>query len=134
MATDRKNEPKLAEAAAKTTAALENLRSRLSRSGSLEAAVIGEQERPDELDRELEQYFAAETIASSNRSTAAGTSAEIPISHDIRAEVIEGVVAKILSSWGAPNGEIPPSIKSEVIGRLVDHVLAELLKKGASPR
>jgi hypothetical protein len=134
MATDRKNEPKLAEAAAKTTAALENLRSRLNRSGSLEAAEIGDLERPDELEGELEEYFAAERIASSNRSTTPGTSAETSLPREIRAEVIDGVVAKILSSWGALNGEIPPSIKSEVIGRLVDHVLAELLKKGATPR
>jgi hypothetical protein len=47
--------------------------------------------------------------------------------------VIDGVVGKILRSWGAPNGEIPASIKSEVIARLVEHVLAELLKKGANP-
>ena len=136
MAADRKNEPNLAEAAAKTTAVLENLRSRLNRSATGELPGIGAQEKVDELDRELEQYFATETLASppSNRTIPASTSAEISIPSEIRAEVIEGVVAKILGSWAAPNGEIPASIKNEVIGRLVEHVLGELFKKGADPR
>jgi hypothetical protein len=43
------------------------------------------------------------------------------------------VVDRILRSWGASNGEIPASIKGEVVARLVEHVLGELLKKGANP-
>ena len=82
MAADRKNEPKLADVAAKTTAALENLRSRLNRSGALEAAEIGDQERPDDLEGELEKYFAAERIATPppKRSIPVSTSAEIMVS------------------------------------------------------
>ena len=138
MATDRKMEPKLAEAAAKTTAVLETLRSRLNREASAQEPPVMEAQRaPDELDRELEQYFAHGTAPSSSKEqqpAPAGDSAEVRIPSEIRAEVIDGVVGRILRSWGAPNGEIPASIKNEVISRLVDHVLGELSKKGANPR
>jgi hypothetical protein len=90
---------------------------------------VESQEGPDELDRQLEQYFAARPA---QPVTTNGT-AEVRIPSEIRAQVIDGVVDRILRSWGAPNGEIPASIKSEVIARLVEHVLGELLKKGANP-
>jgi hypothetical protein len=137
MATERKMEPKLAEAAAKTTAVLETLRSRLSRETTVQQpAVVAPPEDLDELDRELAQYFAAGSLASSptEQPKPASGDAEIRIPLEIRAQVIDGVVDKILRSWGAPNGEIPAGIKSEVVGRLVEHVLGELLKKGARPR
>lgn len=122
MATERKTEPKLAEAAAKTTAVLETLRSRLNRETAAQERPAAEPpEVPDELGCQLEQYFAAKPL-------------EVPIPSDIRSQVIDGVVDKILRSWGERDGEIPASIKSEVIARLVEHVLAELLKKGAGPR
>ena len=131
MAIDRKIEPKLAEAAAKTTAVLETLRSRLNREAAPpEPPAMEPPEVPDELGRQLEQYFAATPVEASQ----ANGSAEVPIPSEIRAQVIEGVVERILRSWGAPNGEIPASIKSEVIARLVEHVLGELLKKGANSR
>jgi hypothetical protein len=135
MATDRKTEPKLAEAAAKTTAVLETLRSRLNREATpQEPAAMGPPEVPDELGRQLEQYFAAGTVTPSaeERRTPANGSAEIRIPDEIRAQVIEGVVDRILGTWSGPEGEIPASIKSEVIARLVEHVLGELLKKGAN--
>ena len=131
MATDRKTEPKLAEATAKTAAVLESLRSRLNRETTPpEPPIVESQEGSDELDRQLEQYFAARPAQA---VTTNGT-AEVRIPSEIRAEVIDGVVDRILRSWGAPNGEIPASIKSEVIARLVEHVLGELLKKGANSR
>jgi hypothetical protein len=137
MATDHKNEPKLAEAAAKTTAVLENLRSRLNREAPPQEAPMAERpEGLDDLDRQLEQYFAAGTFISSptEQPIPASGSAEVRIPSEIRVQVIDGVVDRILRSWGEPTGEIPAGIKSEVIARLVEHVLGELLKKGASPR
>jgi len=131
MAADRKTELKLAEAAAKTTAVLETLRSRLSREAVPTEPGLRESpapEVPDELGQQLEQYFAAGLTATSTENHA--NSARIP--DEIRAQVIDGVVDRILRSWGAPNGQIPASIKSEVIARLVEHVLAELLRKGAT--
>jgi len=137
MATDRKMEPKLAEAAAKTTAVLETLRSRLNReTAPQEPTMMEPPQVPDELDRQLEQYFASGALTPSAREQPkpASVSAEVRIPGEIRAQVIEGVVDRILRSWGAPDGEIPASIKSEVIARLVEHVLGELLKKGANQR
>jgi hypothetical protein len=134
MAIERKTEPRLAEAAARTAAVLESLRSRLNREViPLPTAVVQlpePPESPDELSRELEQYFAAmpRDLKPVNGSGA------VRIPEEIRAQVIDGVVDRILRSWGAPNGEIPANIKSEVIARLVEHVLGELLKKGANLR
>ena len=135
MATERKTEPKLAEAAAKTTAVLETLRSRLSREAAPQEPATGVQEASDELDRELEQYFAAGTLTSSRKeqTTPVSQSAEIQIPSEIRGQVIDGVVDRILRYWGALDSEIPASIKSEVIARLVEHVLGEFLKTGANP-
>jgi hypothetical protein len=131
MATERKVEPKLAEAAAKTTAVLETLRSRLNREPAAQEHALTEPPPvPDELGRQLEQYFAA----TPQEPAPANGAAEVRIPSEIRSQVIDGVVDRILRSWGAPNGEIPASIKSEVIARLVEHVLSELLKKGANSR
>jgi len=131
MATDRKTEPKLAEATAKTAAVLESLRSRLNRETTPQETPVQEPpDVPDELGRQLEQYFAA----TPRGPEPANGSAEVRIPGEIRAQVIDGVVDRILRSWGAPEGEIPASIKSEVIARLVEHVLGELLKKGANSR
>src|SRR4051812_33784726 len=136
MAADRKTEPKLAEVAAKTTAALETLRSRLKREASpQESPAIEAPEVLDELGWQLEQYFASETVAPSTaRRASSNGSAEIRISHEIRDQVIAGVVDRILRSWDAPEGGVPASIKSEVIARVVEQVLAELLKNNSNPR
>src|SRR5579863_2872004 len=130
MATDRKIEPKLAEAAAKTTAVLETLRSRLNRETAAPAPTVADADASDELGRELERYFAATPAA----PQPANGSATVRIPDEIRAQVIDGVVDRILRCWGEPNGEMPASIQSEVIARLVEHVLGELLKKGTHPR
>lgn len=137
MATERKTEPKLAEAAAKTTAALETLRSRLNKEAPVqEQGSPAPPELPDELGAQLEQYFAATSNVSpgSKTSKVASGSAELPISGEIRSQVIDGVVDRILRCWGAANDDIPADVKNEVIARLVEHVLGALLKKGAAPR
>ena len=131
MATDRKTEPKLAEATAKTAAVLETLRSRLNREAPpRDPRATEPSDVPDDLGQQLERYFAA----AAGEPKPANGAAEVRIPIEIRAQVIEGVVDRILCSWGAPNGEIPASIKSDVIARLVEHVLAELLKKSSNPR
>jgi uncharacterized protein (DUF2267 family) len=108
---ERKLEPKLTEAAAKTTAVLQTLQSRLKRE-------TAPPQTPDELGEELQHYFA----------TANGPLPE-KISKEIRKQVIDGVVEQILRSWGN-NGQVAASIKGEVIARLVERVTAEILKKG----
>ena len=115
MATERKSEPKLTEATAKTTAVLQTLQSRLNREPS-------RVDTSDELGEELQHYFAT-------------SSAEpLPkISNEIRDLVIEGVVARILRSWEESDRQPLASIKSKVVERLVERVLADLLKNGSGP-
>src|ERR1700690_1480390 len=116
MATERKTEPKLTEATAKTTAALQTLQSRLNK----EVAPV---ETPDELGEQLQKYFAA----------SGDPPRAVKIPPEIRNLVIDGVGEKILRSWEEPGADVSGSIKSEVIGRLVERVLAELLNKNLKP-
>jgi hypothetical protein len=106
---ERKTEPKLTEAAAKTTAALRTLQSRMSRE-------ITPSEARDELGEELQSYFAI---------TGHEPQAPLTASADIRDQVIEKVVDRIIGTWREQEGQIP-AIKNEVIARLVERVLAEL--------
>src|SRR5712671_2645691 len=106
---ERKTEPKLTEAAAKTTAVLRTLQSRLSRE-------ITPLEARDELGEELQSYFA---ITGQEPQAPPGASA------DIRNQVIEKVVDRIIGAWQQPDRQIS-AIKNEVIARLVERVLAEL--------
>ena len=108
---EKKLEPKLTEATAKTTAVLQTLQSRLKR----EPVPL---DTRDELGEELQHYFA----------TASGPLPE-KVSKEIRNQVIDGVVEQILRSWGN-NGQVAASIKGEVVARLVERVTAEILKKG----
>jgi uncharacterized protein (DUF2267 family) len=108
---ERKLEPKLTEATAKTTAVLQTLQSRLKRE-------TAPPETPDELGEELQHYFAT-----------ARSPLPAKTSKEIRNQVIDGVVERILSAWGH-NGQVAASIKNEVIARLVERVTAEILKKG----
>ena len=106
---ERKTEPKLTEAAAKTTAVLRTLQSRLNR----EITPLGTR---DELGEELQNYFAI---------TGSEPQAPLSASADIRTQVIEKVVDRIIAAWQEQDGQIP-AIKNEVIARLVERVLAEL--------
>ena len=110
---ERKTEPKLTEAAAKTTAVLQTLQSRLNRE-------VPPVEPPDELGEQLQRYFA---------SASNGQMPPAKIPAEIRNLVIEGVVDRILRSWGEPTAQLA-AIKSEVVGILVERVLADILKKG----
>jgi uncharacterized protein (DUF2267 family) len=106
---ERKTEPKLTEAAAKTTAVLRTLQSRLSRE-------ITPLEARDELGEELQNYFAI---------TGPDPQAPQAASADIRDQVIERVVDRIIGAWQQPDGQIS-AIKNEVIARLVERILTEL--------
>ena len=81
--------------------------------------IVRVRETRDELGEELQHYFAT-----------ANSPLPAKISNEIRNQVIDGVVERILRSWGEPNGQVAASIKSEVIARLVERVTAEILKKG----
>jgi uncharacterized protein (DUF2267 family) len=106
---ERKTEPKLTEAAAKTTAVLQTLQSRLNRE-------FTPQDTRDELGEELQHYFAI---------TGREPQAPPTVSADIRDQVIEKVVDRIIGAWQEQHGQIS-AIKNEVIARLVERVMAEL--------
>jgi len=112
---ERKAEPKLTEAAAKATAALQTLQSRLRQETM-------PRETREELGQELERYFA--TIGGNAQSSAVA-------SLNIQDQVIDKLVERILASWGEPHERLT-AIKNEVIARLAERVLAEWVKSEAS--
>lgn len=133
MATERKTEPKLTEATARTTAVLQSLQARLNR----ERPGLRE-ETPEDLRQQLKDYFAsaASSLASGGPLASADAGPQRPagskpvrlqVPDAIRETVIERVVERILSSWEDPNGQLA-ALKSEVVSRLVERVLAELRK------
>jgi hypothetical protein len=108
---ERKAELKLTEAAAKATAALQTLQSRLRQ----ETTPL---ETREELGQELEHYFATLGRNAEGSATMSGS---------IQDQVIEKVVERILASWGDPEDRLT-AIKGEVIARLAERVVAELVK------
>ena len=124
MASERKTEPKLTEAAARTAGVLQTLQSRLKR----EAPPLP-REGLDELGNELQEYFAA-------AATAPSPAAKVPAPHtpnDVRELVIQGAVDQILRCWQDPNSGFL-ALRQEIIGRLVERVLAELSEKNPAPK
>lgn len=97
---------KLTEAAEKTTAVLQGLQSRLSReAGGLRTA---RPEIPDDLGKQLEEYFAAASPVTLD---------------DLRNRVMEGVVERILRAWQEPSGGLSTGFKDALVERLMERVL-----------
>ena len=115
---ERKTE-KLTEAAEKTTAALQGLRSRLSEAGARAAPP----EIPDELGKQLEEYFASASLP-----RAADPSASAAFD-DIRSRVMEGVVEKIVRAWQEPSGRLSAVFKDELVERLIERILDAIQKE-----
>lgn len=114
---ERKTEPKLAEAAAKTTAVLQTLQSRLNRE-------ITPLEARDELGEELQHYFAISEGKPQAHSAGAV---------DLQNQVIEKVVDRIMGAWREQDGQIS-AIKTEVAARLAERILAELANPGSQSK
>lgn len=109
---------KLTEAAEKTTAVLQGLQSRLSREvGGVRSA---RPEIPDELGKQLEEYFAAASLPS----------AASPVTVDgLRNRVMEGLVEKILRAWQEPSGRLSTEFKDALVERLIERVLDAIHKE-----
>ncbi len=118
-----KKTDKLTEAAEKTTAVLQGLQSRLSReAGGVRSA---QPEIPDELGKQLEEYFAAASLpGAADRAAAAGLD-------DIRTRVLEGVVERILRGWQEPGGRLSAAFKDTLVERLIERVLDAIQKENA---
>jgi hypothetical protein len=110
---DPKTEPPITEAVEKAELLIRGLQSQLAaRTGG---AQVNEPE--ENLEWELEKYFAAET---SKQVTALA-----PL-HQIRKRVVEGVAEKVLNGWEwSQQGQVAP-LENEVIERLVERVFERL--------
>ena len=116
-----KKTDKLTEAAEKTTAVLQGLQSRLSREAS--GVRSAQPEVPDELGRQLEEYFAAASLpGAADQAAAAGLD-------DIRSRVLEGVVERILRGWQEPSGRLSAGFKDALVERLIERVLDAIHKE-----
>ena len=112
----RKPESKFIEAADKATALLQGLQSRLSREAAA-AAVAPREETPEELDRQLQEYFGTE---------AGKSGVGMPGALDqIRDRVIDAVAERILRSWQRGGGELG-ALENKVIERLAERILDRL--------
>jgi len=117
---DRKTD-KLTEAAEKTTAVLQGLQSRLSR----EAAGVrsAQPEIPDELGKQLEEYFAAASLpGAADQAPSAGLD-------EIRNRVMEGVAERILRSWQEPGGQLSAAFKDALVERLIERAVDAIHKE-----
>jgi hypothetical protein len=126
---------KLTEAAEKTTAVLQGLQSRLSReAGGVRTA---QPEIPDELGKQLEEYFAASSLPragslpSASSLPSAADQAPSARPDDIQSRVIEGVAERILRGWQAPGGRLSPAFKDALVERLIERVLDAIHKENS---
>jgi hypothetical protein len=104
----------LAEAADKTAALLQGLQSRLNGN-----SVISREETPDELDRQLREYFIAESGKSLNGSATG-------VLNQIHSRVIDAVAERILASWENGGGRELGALEKQVIDRLAERILERM--------
>ena len=103
---------KLTEAAEKTTAVLQGLQSRLSREAG--GGRTAQPEIPDELGKQLEEYFAAASSATLD---------------DLRNRAMEGVADRLLRAWQEPSGRLSAAFKDALVERLIERVLDAIHKE-----
>ena len=96
--------PAIINATARTRSAIEGLQARLNPREPNQQDTAPESE--DDLERELQAYFENNGVR-----------------NELRSQVIEGVVEKILAEW--------PGLRQEVVDRLVERVAEELRKTTA---
>jgi hypothetical protein len=114
-----KTEPKIAEAAEKARALIQELRSRL-RLDAVGAIREPPEETQDDLERQLQRYFE-NAIAKDKHGLSRAS-----ILNEIRARVVDGVVERILREWERPKDGTSTPLENEVIERLIDRVIERL--------
>jgi hypothetical protein len=107
MARQTKSDTKLTDAADKATALLQGLQSRLNR----DAVATRGDESPEDLDRQLQEYFVA-----SDRSAM----------DQIRERVIDAVADRILESWNHADHRELGSLENQVIDRVAERILERM--------
>jgi hypothetical protein len=111
MARQNKSDSKLTEAADKATALLQELQLRLN--GPRE-------ESPDELDRQLQEYFVAESGKLSEESA---------VLDQIRDRVIDAVADRILESWERGDHRQLGGLENQVIDRVAERILERMTRR-----
>ena len=107
MARQQKPESKLSEAADKATALLQGLQSRLSQAAKPE-------ETPDDLDRQLREYFVT---------------SETGVLDEIRTRVIDAVADRILQNWERGDRRELGALEKQVIDRLAERILERMTRR-----
>lgn len=130
----------LASATAKTQSVIEGLQARLGaesaqrphRSATVaasrkKAAVeTDEEETEEELERQLQTYFAR-AVDAHPVTTVGGAPRTSPVHDALRTRVIEGVVHRILAEWARHDQELPGGARlgNEIMERLIERVLEQ---------
>ena len=130
----------LADATAKTQSAIEGLQARLrgggpSRSHKQAATVSAsrkrnaidiEEETDEELEKQLQTYFARTSVQPCNVPSVSNLSRG-QIRDDLRNRVVEGVVHRILAEWARHDQELHGSARlgNEIMERLIQRVLEQ---------
>jgi len=114
VARQTKSESTLAEAADKTAALLEGLQSRLNRN-----AALPRDETHDDLDRQLREYFVAE-------SGQAPSSSDAGVLQQIRSRVIDAVADRVLANWEKGGSRELGALEKQVIDRLAERILERI--------
>jgi hypothetical protein len=112
MARQTKPEIKLSEAADKATALLQGLQSRLNNQHAERS------ESPEDLDRQLQEYFVASEASS-----------EVGVLDQIRERVIDAVADRILESWERGNRRELGALENQVIDRVAERILERMTQR-----
>jgi hypothetical protein len=105
MARQTKSDIKLSEAADKATALLQGLQSRLS---------VHREETPEDLDRQLQEYFVA---------------SDTSVLDQIRERVIDAVADRILESWERGDRRQFGTLENQVIDRVAERILERMTRR-----
>jgi hypothetical protein len=116
MARQPKSESKLTEAADKATAMLQELQSRLIRDSAPAPSVVVREETPEDLDRQLREYFVAES----------GKVSGAPVPSQIRDRVIDAVAQRIVESWERGDRRELGALENQVIDRVAARILERM--------
>ncbi len=131
----------LESATAKTRSAIEGLQARLSGGGPTrshrpvttvsasrkrDAIELEVEETEEELEQQLQTYFAKASVQTSSVPGGAHLS-QAHIHADLRSRVVEGVVHRILAEWARRDQELPGSARlgNEIMERLIERVLEQ---------
>jgi hypothetical protein len=124
--------PSIATAAAKARSAIQDLQAKLTEASHYTPEAPAEDreaerlETEEELERQLEAYFAR--ASRSPRSVPAGPVSRTPILDELRSQVIDGVVDRILDEWarGHSGAGGAAGLGDEVMERLIERVLRQV--------